>query len=381
MRRALAILALARAYEVYENEYANDVLPGGRGDDDLPNLPYAVDANRYSDGVSSVSPLTDTAPAFPLHRGAVSDAPAGRRRLALAKVQSEIEQGVAAAGDGEYVRERRVAETLERLAANPGAAPATSFWVNASLRWNPSGFAIQSNETYRIEVRGHQRWVAACQDRRGHAPSYDAISVRVAAGRCRAYLGAKRRLLDANWFELVCGVGEYVWRLQEQSDGQGNDTAAYMPLREAEVTASLFRVGSHLDFTATHDGELVCFANDADWLYWNNEGQLRVDVTKRWPPVRSDLPPARFYGGVWEEEHRRRRRNRRPRRRPRSRPAIRAVNLGGIRPPRENSVCASPRGGADRSPPSRRGRRRAVEIAAAGERRRRRLPPRYLNGR
>ena len=147
MRRALAILALARAYEVYENEYANDVLPGGRGDDDLPNLPYAVDANRYSDGVSSVSPLTDTAPAFPLHRGAVSDAPAGRRRLALAKVQSEIEQGVAAAGDGEYVRERRVAETLERLAANPGAAPATSFWVNASLRWNPSGFAIQSNET------------------------------------------------------------------------------------------------------------------------------------------------------------------------------------------------------------------------------------------
>ena len=160
MRRALVlILALARAYEVYENEYANDVLPGGRGDDDLPNLPYAVDANRYSDGVSSVSPLTDTAPAFPLHRGAVSDAPAGRRRLALAKVQSEIEQGVAAAGDGEYVRERRVAETLERLAANPGAAPATSFWVNASLRWNPSGFAIQSNETYRIEVRGHQRWV------------------------------------------------------------------------------------------------------------------------------------------------------------------------------------------------------------------------------
>ena len=74
-----------------------------------------------------------------------------------------------------------------------------------------------------------------------------------------------------------------------------------MPLREAEVTASLcvagqksillstqltgsftrrFRVGSHLDFTATHDGELVCFANDADWLYWNNEGQLRVDVTR-----------------------------------------------------------------------------------------------------
>ena len=99
-----------------------------------------------------------------------------------------------------------------------------------------------------------------------------------------------------------------------------------MPLREAEVTASLcvagqksillstqltgsftrrFRVGSHLDFTATHDGELVCFANDADWLYWNNEGQLRVDVTRTsWPPVAaSDLHAAVLYrGGVWEEE-------------------------------------------------------------------------------
>ena len=106
-------------------------------------------------------------------------------------------------------------------------------------------------------------------------------------------------------------MGEYVWRLQEQSDGQGNDTAAYMPLREAEVTASLFRVGSHLDFTAivasrgrAHDGELVCFANDADWLYWNNEGQLRVDVTRTsWPPVAaSDLHAAVLYrGGVWEE--------------------------------------------------------------------------------
>jgi len=307
MRRALALLALVRAYEVYENEHANDILPGGRHAEDLPNLPYAVDANRYSDGVSSVSPLTDTAPAFPLHRGAVSDAPAGRRRLALNKVQSEIEQGVAAAGDGEYIRERRVAEALERLANTSAAAPQTSFFVNASLRWNPSGFAMQANETYRIEVRGAQRWVDGFVkiDADGYTASYDAVSkCWVAAGRCRSYLGAKRRLRDANWFELVCGIGEYVWRLQEQSDAVGNDVAAYMPLREAEVTASLFAVGSFLDFSATHDGELVCFANDADWLYWNNDGQLRVDVTRTsWPPVAdSDLHADVLYrGGVWEE--------------------------------------------------------------------------------
>ena len=72
------------------------------------------------------------------------------------------------------------------------------------------------------QVRGHQRWVDGFVkiDADGYTASYDAVSkCWVAAGRCRAYLGAKRRLLDANWFELVCGVGEYVWRLQEQSDG------------------------------------------------------------------------------------------------------------------------------------------------------------------
>ena len=84
------------------------------------------------------------------------------------------------------------------------------------------------------------------------------------------------------WFALVCGVGDYVWKLQEDELDP-----TFLPLREAEVSATLFFVGHYLEFTAVDDGELVCFANDADHLYWNNQGQLVVDVARTsWPPTR-----------------------------------------------------------------------------------------------
>ncbi|KAH8047092.1 hypothetical protein JL722_13249 [Aureococcus anophagefferens] len=181
---AAALLPLVLAYEEYPS---------------LPNLPYTVDATRLSDGVSSVSPLTGTAPAFPIHRGDVSDAPDGRAVLAAAKRQSEVDQGVAAVGDGAYVREQRV-DRLEEAGAW-GPAPTRQFVVNASLRWNPSSFAIQRGETHRVDALGPQRWVDGFVkiDADGYPAHYDAISqCWVAAGRCRPYLGARKRLPDAD---------------------------------------------------------------------------------------------------------------------------------------------------------------------------------------
>jgi len=292
-RVGLLVAAWAAAgvggYEVRLDEYANALLPGHGQDShlefpSLPNLPFTVDGNRLSDGVSSVSPLTATAPAFPIHYGAVSNAHVGRSELAAAKRQSEVEQGVAAVGDGDYVREGRV-DRLEESPSGYGPPPTRAFIVNASLRWNPSSFAIQARETYRIDVFGPQRWVDGFIkiDADGYPAHYDAISqCWVAAGLCRSYLGSRLRLVDANWFSLVCAVGDYVWKLQEDEIAP-----TFLPLREAEVSQSLFFVGHHLEFTALHDGELVCFANDADHLYWNNRGQLAVNVTRTsWPPTR-----------------------------------------------------------------------------------------------
>jgi len=203
LRSLVLLLLCASAYEVYEDEYANLLLPGHAGQTaefpSLANLPYSVDANRLSDGVSSQSPLTSTSPAFPFHRGDVDTAPEARANLAEAKQRSEVEQGVAFDGAGAYVREQRVTA----ISASPGPAPSSSFIVDASLRWNPSRFAVQAGETYLVDVPGEQRWVDGFVKvpASGYTAHYDALSqCWVAAGRCRSSLaGQTKRLPDADW--------------------------------------------------------------------------------------------------------------------------------------------------------------------------------------
>ncbi|RYH23049.1 hypothetical protein EON65_18325 [archaeon] len=41
-----------------------------------------------------------------------------------------------------------------------------------------------------------------------------------------------------------------------------------------------------IQFRAIYSGQLICFANDAYTLYWNNYGSLQVTVTRvSWPPA------------------------------------------------------------------------------------------------
>jgi hypothetical protein len=41
----------------------------------------------------------------------------------------------------------------------------------------------------------------------------------------------------------------------------------------------LFEIGSELkEYEAKKTGELICFANDFDWLFWNNWGALDLTV-------------------------------------------------------------------------------------------------------
>ena len=54
----------------------------------------------------------------------------------------------------------------------------------------------------------------------GYVARYDAVSrCFVAAGRCRGYLKSQLRLSNAGakWFQLVCGIGNYVYQLQCKS--------------------------------------------------------------------------------------------------------------------------------------------------------------------
>ncbi len=122
----------------------------------------------------------------------------------------------------------------------------------------------------------------------GYSTFYDAISYcYVGMGRCRSHLRKKPRLARANWMALTCAVGEFVIPLQEIQAGE-EASARYLPLNEAALTGTIFSVGQNVEFRAISSGQLICFANDAQSEYWNNEGMLNVTVTRvSWPPIAS----------------------------------------------------------------------------------------------
>ena len=110
-------------------------------------------------------------------------------------------------------------------------------------------------------------------------------------GVCRSYLRQTLRFPTSNWLHLVCGVGEFTSLLKEAA----NDKDRFMPISDADFTGALdlFAVDTSYTFTAGdwQEGELVCFANDADGLYHDNLGSVEVTVTRdSWPPsVQFDL--------------------------------------------------------------------------------------------
>jgi len=262
-------------------------------------LPFEVDTNRLSDGVSSISPLGATAPSFPLYNGSLeAGAVGGRAAAAAATDANRALQGVAPRGAGAAEREAAVVALLEQYGdasfnfseALLGPAPNRTFPVHAGRTWNPSQFPIQEGESYTIQVE-HDAcyWVddGIKVDADGYPSFYDAFSrCYVAAGKCRPHLRQARRLPSANWMALVCGVGNYNTKLQEVASGLGH----YMPVREDDLIPTYFAVGAAgAAFEARHTGELICFANDGHGLYHNNEGALNVTVTRAsWPPA-SDL--------------------------------------------------------------------------------------------
>jgi len=239
-----------------------------------------VDTNRLTDGVSSVSPLTGTSPSFPLYNESIQSV--DERKLHAQRTdENRKEQGVSRKGAGEH---ERVMARMELGNMTDVPAPNTTFHVHAAKRWNPSNFAIQIGEEYRVEVVGDQYWLDGsirCQAD-GYSAFYDAFSrCYVAAGKCRSYLKQTLRHPTSLWMELVCAVGDFSWRLQEVEHGLDH----FLPMHEAEVMATQFGVGLGHSFTASATGELMCFANDGEGLMYNNQGYLNVMVTRvSWPP-------------------------------------------------------------------------------------------------
>jgi len=100
---------------------------------------------------------------------------------------------------------------------------------------------LEAGVTYRIEPLPDQKWIDGwihC-DPDGYEKWYLAPFRRW------------RRQPEAAWFALIGVIGH-----------------------EAP-----FEIGSGTVVTPTVDAELFCYANDIPFMYWNNRGEIEVEVT------------------------------------------------------------------------------------------------------
>lgn len=276
-----------------EGFYDYDTLPGGANYPHNPNTPFSTNIRRFSDGISSTGAYSSTSPRFPSYSGYEADV--SDRYLHYVKYkESAAEQGVAMHGAGDEEKEQAKLKILQTPGYENLPAPSKTFTVYAAIKWNPSDFAIQEGEYYNITVYGNQTgfseqfWYdgGLRVNAAGYSSYFDAISnCYVGMGRCRPHLKKTRRLSSANWMSLSCGIGEFVRALTEIQTGE-EALYRWMPLDESALVPTLFDVGLSIHFRAIYSGQLICFANDAHTLYWNNQGQINVTVTRAsWPPT------------------------------------------------------------------------------------------------
>lgn len=291
------LLQLVNSYDVFmDGVYNLEYLPGGARDPiGTPNLPFSIDTDRQADGITSDSNFDVSSPHFPEYRGGnltladVSD----RYLRYLNYKQSAEEQGVALYGDGDAVREAARLKITSMPGYESLPAPSKEFTVYAAIKWNPSDFAIQEGEYYSVNVTGSrggysdQYWYdgGIQVTAEGYSSYFDATSAcYVGMGRCRSHLKKTRRVADANWMSLACAIGQFVRPLVQIEPGK-ESSYRWLPLDESELQATIFNVGLSTTFRAVYTGQLICFANDAHTLYWNNQGAINVTVTRvTWPP-------------------------------------------------------------------------------------------------
>ncbi|CAD6555375.1 DUF2235 domain-containing protein [Paraburkholderia metrosideri] len=133
--------------------------------------------------------------------------------------------------------------------------------VFASPLWNWTGIFMKEGVRYRFNVPLGQTWL-------------DGDNVWGAEGTPGNWVqrlsGWARRVRTANWFELCGAIID-----------PGLPGAAGAP-----PEPFYFRIGRQVEIKAPCSGYLYCFANDASWAYWNNQGSLRVEIAE------SDAKPA-----------------------------------------------------------------------------------------
>lgn len=248
--------------------------------------PVDTDTTRLADEVSSAS-ATTCSPAFPAYLRAADDSADVNAAHAEEVRSKAAAQGIGDPSIGDARIEDSRLSVLPPNANNATAAqPTVSFSVDARSKFSVSSFSVQRGEQYSIKVSAGESWRdgAIRTDARGYEAFYDARSdCFVALGQCYPHLRSTPRLPTAPWFSLVCCIGSLLTVLGPVEPGH-EASATYVAADEAALHASQFHVGLDLTFLAASTGELLCYANDAHSLYWNNRGAINVTVARlSWP--------------------------------------------------------------------------------------------------
>jgi hypothetical protein len=120
--------------------------------------------------------------------------------------------------------------------------------VAANVRWSHTGLFVKTGEEYQFFVLPGQWWLDA------YIPS-TADGYRCSLIEWCMSLGKNwKHLPEAKWMALGGAIGE-------------NDSTAFL-------------IGESRAHTIDHDGELICFANDARGFFWNDVGHMWVSILR-----------------------------------------------------------------------------------------------------
>ncbi len=130
-----------------------------------------------------------------------------------------------------------------------------TFTILAELKFNWSGVHLEKGATYKISTPDKDEWA---DDKMECGPGgWTSERLPWLHKKVVKQFEGRRRLPEANWFELVGAYGDeddHLFRLGQAEGGQ--------------------------EYKATRNGELYLFANDLNSKYDNNRGDLKVTITR-----------------------------------------------------------------------------------------------------
>lgn len=144
-----------------------------------------------------------------------------------------------------------VHESASLLRLQPGESREFEVW--SAAHYNHTRLQLEQGATYRIEAPAGQTWLDGgieCGPEGWTTEQLPWLKEQFV----KAFEG-KRRVPAANWFELAGALGD------EDDD--------------------VFRIGTGVDYTPPRDAELCLFANDLKSKYDNNQGAIRVVVSRQ----------------------------------------------------------------------------------------------------